>query len=37
MDVVGWRSCVCGGEHILIVLSLAVVEVVGGGEGEQRR
>ncbi len=47
VDVVGWRSRVCGGENwILIVLVLsvkkvakssAVIEVVGGGGGGQRR
>ncbi len=47
VDVVGWRSCVCGGENwllIVLVLSVkkvakssAVIEVVGGGEGGQRR
>ncbi len=47
VDVVGWRSCVCGGENwllIFLVLSVkkmakssAVIEVVGGGEGGQRR
>ncbi len=47
VDVVGWRSCVCGGENwllIVLVLSVkkvakssAVIEVVGGGGGGQRR
>ncbi len=46
VDVVGWRSCVCGGENwllIVLVLSVkkvaklsAVIEVVGGGGGGQR-
>ncbi len=45
VDVVGWRSCVCGGENwlpIVLVLSVkkvakssAVMEVVGGGGGGQ--
>ncbi len=47
MDLVGWGSCVSGGENrLLIVLVLfvkkvakssAVIDVVGGGEGGQRR
>ncbi len=47
VDVVGWRSCVCGGENwlmIVLVLSVikvakssAVIDVVGGGGGGQRR
>ncbi len=46
VDVVGWRSCVCGGENWLIIVlvfsvkevakSSAIIEVVGGGEGGQR-
>ncbi len=44
VDVVGWRSCVCGGENwllIVLVLSVkkvaklsAVIEVVGCGGGD---
>ncbi len=47
VDVVGWRSCVCGGENCLLIVlvlsvkkvakSSALIEVVGGGKGGQRR